>query len=302
MKWRILENQRGSALLIIAAGLATFLGFAAIVLDVGSLYLARSRLANAVDAAALAGAQELPAAVENALEQAAQVAVANGVDEQGLTLAVSEDRHAIKVEAVDAVPLYFARIFGLSTATVSAKAEAVVGAVQSVKGVVPLGIEQQDFVFGELYTLKEGGGNGTTGNFGGLSFGMNGASRFREYLRYGYPKELSIGDVIESEPGNMSGPTQVLQERINACHHVPRCTPAQFARDCPRIILVPIIDQFGNGRSDVTIVGFAAFFLEEVGGNGNHAYITGRFLQTVTSGEIGDPSADFGLRAVKLIH
>lgn len=37
---------------------------------------------------------------------------------------------------------------------------------------------------------------------------------------------------------------------------------------------------------DVLIVGFAAFFLEGVGGSGNNNYVTGTFMQMVVPGDI----------------
>ncbi|WP_339060541.1 hypothetical protein [Tepidibacillus marianensis] len=52
----------------------------------------------------------------------------------------------------------------------------------------------------------------------------------------------------------------------------------------------------------MTIIGFAAFYIEEVGGNGNESYVTGRFMKTVYSGDWEDDNnKDFGLYAVKLV-
>ena len=56
-----------------------------------------------------------------------------------------------------------------------------------------------------------------------------------------------------------------------------------------------------NGRSNVRIAGFARFFLEEVK-HGNECVVTGRFLNTGMSGELGDIEEDFGLKGVKLIQ
>jgi hypothetical protein len=49
--------ERGVSIIIVAAGLTTFLGFLAIVLDLGMLYAARSDAQKAADAASLAGAK-----------------------------------------------------------------------------------------------------------------------------------------------------------------------------------------------------------------------------------------------------
>lgn len=52
-------DERGQVLVLFAAGLVVFLGFAALTIDVGSLYVARRDYQNAADAAALAGAAYL---------------------------------------------------------------------------------------------------------------------------------------------------------------------------------------------------------------------------------------------------
>ncbi|MCI0724688.1 MAG: pilus assembly protein TadG-related protein, partial [Acidobacteria bacterium] len=51
------STERGVSLVIVAAGLTAFLGFLAIVLDLGMLYAARSDAQKAADAASLAGAK-----------------------------------------------------------------------------------------------------------------------------------------------------------------------------------------------------------------------------------------------------
>jgi hypothetical protein len=51
------KREKGVSVIIVAAGLTSFLGFLAIVLDLGMLYAARSDAQKAADAAALAGAK-----------------------------------------------------------------------------------------------------------------------------------------------------------------------------------------------------------------------------------------------------
>jgi hypothetical protein len=52
---------------------------------------------------------------------------------------------------------------------------------------------------------------------------------------------------------------------------------------------------------EVEITGFAAFFLDGVGGSGNDNYVLGRFVKMVVSGESGG-GTDYGAYAVKLLH
>lgn len=54
-----LQNQHGAVAIIVAICLIVFIGFSALAIDVGHLYVARNELQNAADAGALAGAQSL---------------------------------------------------------------------------------------------------------------------------------------------------------------------------------------------------------------------------------------------------
>lgn len=60
MLMRLLREQRGSALVMVAAGMVFLLLMAGLVIDVGHLYLQKTIAQNGVDAAALAGATALP--------------------------------------------------------------------------------------------------------------------------------------------------------------------------------------------------------------------------------------------------
>ena len=53
------RTERGQILVIVAAGLVVFLGFAALVIDIGQVYATQRHARNLTDAASLAGGQEL---------------------------------------------------------------------------------------------------------------------------------------------------------------------------------------------------------------------------------------------------
>lgn len=55
-----------------------------------------------------------------------------------------------------------------------------------------------------------------------------------------------------------------------------------------------------KGRDLVTIVGFAAFYLEDVEAQGNQATIKGRFIRHLIDGDIA-AGQDYGLLAYQLI-
>ncbi|HYM16327.1 MAG TPA: pilus assembly protein TadG-related protein [Dehalococcoidia bacterium] len=110
------------------------------------------------------------------------------------------------------------------------------------------------------------------------------------------------GPQCPSEPGNMVGPTdQGVQYRLDhttaACSSfssvftpngsgynlTPACNPWS-AGACPqpdngaacsrRVIVIPIVDQFGNGKKPVTVLGFALLWLDSSSGG----VVTGRFV------------------------
>ena len=335
---RLLGDEKGSVLEGAALGMGVILAMAALVIDLGVLYLTRAQLSRAADAAVFAGVQELPDQPDVARSMAISFASHNGVPEDGVSIDISGDNHEIRVEVHETVSLLFARLLGFSQMDVRARSAARVASVRALTGAVPIGVVQQDFEYGRLYALKYGPGGPQGqhhGNFGALALGGQGGRTYEDNLRDGYNGVLRIGDVVKTKRGNMAGPTRHgVEDRIGRCWHIPKCTPDHFVPGCPRLVYVPVVDTLDvDGRKEgPTIVGFAAFFLEgaededsggaEVGGQGqghgkgksmsicgngdqggNSGWIYGTFIRMVTEGELGaggDP--DFGLRTYKLIE
>lgn len=168
--------------------------------------------------------------------------------------------------------------------------------VHSVSGVLPLAIEKPSsingFEYGELYALKEGGGSGRIGNYGGMSLGGTGADVFKKNLRDGYDGVLTVGDKIYTEPGNMNSAKDPILDRIAAD---PDATYDTVEDGSPRLVTVMIIEKFPNGRSKpAEIVGFARFFIESVTGNWQ---TNGRFLERVVPNSTPGDGTDYGAHA-----
>ena len=304
MMKRFLKDEIGSVTILFALGLTVFLGCAALVTDVGLVYLADAKLTNAVDAAVLAGAQELPGRPEVARSQAIAYAVANGINPDHLAVDISNGNRKIKVTAQRDVRLFFANYFGVNSAQVDHMAAAEVGFIVGVNIAVPLGIQKHDFQFGHTYTLKIGAGDTdfitdsmlSPGWFGALALGSSGASTYEANLTNGYKGALRIGDVIDIENGNMSGPTKkAIEDRIAS---EPYATIDNFSRDSKRLITVPVIEAVN--KQQVRIIGFSVFLLEDYVGSGNNSYVKGTFVQTVISGEVSSTGPDYGLAGVRL--
>lgn len=296
------QEEKGNVVVLVALALSALLGFAALVIDVGNLYANRAKLVNTADAAALAGVALLPENPAVAVTVAENFAEQNGVEADQCQVEISPNKKKITVIVSKSIDYSFARIFGLTSQNISAKAAAKVSALFSATGVVPFGIEKQAFLFGQLYSLKEGGGSGYDGNYGGLALGGTGASIYKYNIIHGYNGQLRVGDWVLTETGNMSGPTETgVETRINSCHD--GCTYDNYEQDCSRVVTVPILDSLQvNGRKEVKIVGFARFFLSGVGGSGKDNYVEGYFLREFTDGDGDEGAGDYGLRSTRLVE
>jgi hypothetical protein len=146
-----LLSRSGQVAVLSAILITVLLGITALVIDVGSLYQKRGFYQTVADAAALAGAHELPEEPhgrEGATGMAIEYAARNNVDIlYDCRDYTSEDIEISQTYAQDdtitvtlsnrEAPLYFARIFGKDTVSLSAAASAMVGSPVQVYGVVP---------------------------------------------------------------------------------------------------------------------------------------------------------------------
>lgn len=299
----LLKCRKGAVAVVAAAALVGMTSMAALAVDAGMLFLSRYQLANAADAAALAGAQDLPGRPGQALTTAVNFVSANsrsGQSPDSVQPVLSKGNTAITVTLSRTVPLYFARVMGINSSVVTATATAEVKTYSGGNnGIVPFGIVKQNFVFGQTYLLKLGGGDGYHGNFQALALGRSGASTYTDNIKYGYKGSFKIGDWIITETGNMSGPTASgVSYRMGLD---PAATFETVQANSGRIITVPVLDSLlVSGRNDVLVVGFAAFFLEGSGGGGNNSYVYGKFREMVIPGNSDSSATYYGLSVVTL--
>jgi hypothetical protein len=305
--WRLikclLKREDGATLVLVALGMSVFMGMAAVVTDVGMVFLAKTKLTNALDAAVLAGAQELPANPVAAKATALNYLALNGEDPNTVEVIFENDNKALTVKGKRTVKLFFAKFLGKETSEVAASSKGVVGTIIGMNGVVPLSIQEQNLIFGHEYILKSG--TSDTGWFGPIALGGNGAKVYLLNLESSYNGYLKVGDTLPTEPGNMSGPTEEgIEYRINQDPHYPKCTPTEYKRSCPRIIYLPVVSPpDGGGSSAVTIKGFAAFLVTDAEvGAGNESIVRGYFLNEIVPGDIDTTSNGFGLNGVKLVQ
>jgi Flp pilus assembly protein TadG len=141
---RTTRRESGSVLVLIAVGLVTIVGAAALAVDVGYLSVYKNQLQNASDAAALAGAQGLAADPSNfsasgqAKQLAIQIAAQNQAARSPVQLSDGEitfpDGNTVRVQVTRPAPTFFARVFGVSQVDVRVTAAATVVPVNAVGG------------------------------------------------------------------------------------------------------------------------------------------------------------------------
>lgn len=288
-------------LLLVALMMVVLCGMAALALDLGVLYVDKGRLQSTVDAAALAGADVIMQGATTAQNAAASIAAANALSAsyQGTPDTVKQ---TFTATASYTTPLWFANALGIHQATVHATSVASLGALNSVVGAVPIAVVNQTFVYGQTYDLSSDAGSGSSGNYGFLDFSGNGSKGLETDLENGYSFPLTVGQVVATEPGMNTGPVATaIQYRLDQASLSPGCSSMQTAMPgCSRIMILPVVNTLDvSGKKDVTILGFAAFYLDGLSGQGGHQQIMGRFLQVVLSGTVGS-GTNYGTYSVRL--
>lgn len=120
-----LHKESGQSVIFVALALVVLCGFAALGVDIGVQATNQGQLQNAADAAALAAARELPSA-STAQNTAAHYAEINGVVPGRTTSTTPYKGNANRIEVVckETVQYSFARIFGLKSTEITARAVA----------------------------------------------------------------------------------------------------------------------------------------------------------------------------------
>lgn len=119
------RKEEGQILIFTGIIMAVLMGFSAITIDVGMMAIEKSKLQNVADAAALAGAQELPNS-GNAKNAAVKYAKENGlvITTDDVITPVDGDSKKIKVVAKRTVSHTMARMIGINETDVKAAAVA----------------------------------------------------------------------------------------------------------------------------------------------------------------------------------
>jgi Flp pilus assembly protein TadG len=286
--------EQGQTLVLTTLMMMGLLGAAGLVIDLGGLYQARRSVQAAADAAALAGASQLPAGWSYAHNAAAANYAKNGkaadsVAYQNVTDGSAND--SILITATRTSPTYFIKLFGFSSANITVSARATVKSITSVIStgqVMPWGVMQDSWTLGSQYSIYT---DNSSPNNGALSLdvhnqnnpnctGTSGASDYRNTIAGSLVAcQIRIGDLEPVKTGQNTGPTaQGINQRITTWE--PVSAIVQFTANgqaeilkpqSPQLVLLPVVlnangsKLWPQGGGNVRVVGFAYFVLEEPG-------------------------------------
>jgi len=308
--WGRLRRQRGQVFPLLAIMMTGLIGITAFVIDVGAWDRDHRSLQAAADAAALAGAEDLPYDQSGASTLATTYASRNS----GLTPIVTfPTSNTIDVKLTHQAPGYFSPAVnsGTSQVTISAESQAQAGLVTSAQGAVPLVMSKNQAeltacsgipCFNTSLTVKINDDTSLGGGQAGLiDLRTNGdgsvtAQQIADWVTSGLSTAMPANTYYYSA-GSCKFSNQSFHSALDA--KVSSASP----------LLVPVYDPT---RTDATtnppryyIVGWAALVITSyrLNGCGNKSdFITGYFTHLVTRGTSdGSATADYGVRVITLV-
>lgn len=312
------ERQRGQATVITVLFMTVLIAMAAAVLDVGSWYRADRALQSTVDAAALAGAQALPENPVQAELLALEYAEKNGGNVDVTEISITSTTFGpdtITVDAEAPTPGFFARLFGIDSVTVAARAKARAGGVSQAQYVAPIVVHEDtvltkgvckpklqecaDFELSYDH-LKNGngkdGGPDASGSFGFINLtgeGGVGSSELGDWILNGLNEYMPLGNYNTStgNPFSSNNIKGALEKRLG---------------ENP-VLLFPIYQTItGAGdNAEYKIIGWVAFHITGMNLAGNNEKIKGWFEEVIWDGiltQSGSGSLLTGVKAVELVE
>ena len=309
-------RQAGQALPLIVVFMMSVIGMAGLAIDVSSWYLSKRRVQAAADAAALAGASQLPSGWGAAQSAASAEYTKNGTASDSVTITNSTNLTAgdsVSVRATRTAPTYFTRIFGYTGVSVTASARATVESFTTVRSnldIMPWGVMKGTYTPGQTYSIYT---DNSSSNNGALSLPYvnnancpvpNGADPYRDEIDGVLNScPVSVGEQIDVKPGNNAGPTrQGIDNRITTWKSLDQIVSigangqaTVLDSSSKQLVLIPIVEDpdggtdWLNGSGWIRVVGFAWFVITGPPGYTNNGKtVTGVFVGLEDSTTVGD--------------
>lgn len=306
-----ISEQRGQAMVLTVLSLTALVGMATLVLDLGSWFRAQRALQSAADAAALAGAQALPDNPGAASALANDYALKNGATGAEISF---NGPNTINVKLQRPAPGFFAKVFGIDSVQVGAKASARTDDVGAAKYVAPIVVNEKHPLlncepggaggkpkpcFGvsteiELHDLHKPGSGDAAGSFGLIDLmnqgGSVGSAELAAWLQNGFDKYMQLGDydAVPSTKFNSSHIRNALDIRLGT------------------VLLFPIYRTIKNPGSNAqySIIGWVAFEVDDYQIGGDNGKVRGKFKSVIWEGlqATSGGAPNYGVRAVQLVE
>ncbi|WP_045518061.1 Tad domain-containing protein [Neobacillus niacini] len=312
---KLIVEEKGQSMVLVAVFLVALIGFAGLAIDGGKLYLAKSELQKAVDAGALAGADSL---IDTLVVR--PVTDSDYTDAEGVAKGVTENNYPdgtfnydafreeadyVEVSGEEQVSMMLMQVLGFNDTLVNAVAKVKIAEVKSYgKGkVIPVGIHLEkdllfgqplDFTLGPVDIIAQPGEAIDPGWYGYLDFSSidpdkanQGTKDLTGYIADGSPVDISIDDEIEIREGTPKTPvSKAITDLIGQIVYVPIVGDVHVSEE--------------TGAKVVTVEGFAVFKL--TGYDKDTHTIKAEFQRKILPGEIGDETSDYGTFISKLIQ
>lgn len=308
------RNESGQAVVLMVLALVVLLGMAALVLDVGAWFHDKRRLQGTADAAALAGAQQLPDDPAAAKDMALTYAGRNGGDVAGSDVVISttvlpNDTIAVKADRSDAG--IFGSVLGIGAAHIDARAKVRVGPPAEALHVAPMTvycghelIQNCDGTHTPTFgvpTHLDFDKEGAPGAFGMLNLdggsGTPGANEEADWILKGFDKYLPLGK-YRSDPG-AKFESQNVQDALD--------------KRIGDVLLFPVFKTLdGTGQNaQYDIIGWIGFHLTGYTVHGHNITLDGYFTTFIAQGILAGsgggapgsgPSSTWGVKSIQLIE
>jgi Flp pilus assembly protein TadG len=254
------HDDRGAIAVIVALMMTVLLGFLAIAVDMGALYVERRQLQNGADAAAFAVACHRGTAAQDAALATSMAGLNANDGKSAATVTalsggqVQVDTSTLNTDGTTALPLTFAPVLGVSSSTVRASATAACGHPTGGTAMLPIVFSYCSFAAQTggglpsstqprtiLFAASDGtsctgrSGNTVPGGFNWTTTDGNGCST-----------TTAIGTPVYSDPGKSIS---------------KGCDPASVALIQGKTILLPLFEQSGGNGANAYYIpsGYAAF-------------------------------------------
>jgi Flp pilus assembly protein TadG len=308
-----LHSERGQAFVLTVASMVVLLGMAAIGIDIGGWYQAQRHDQAIADAAALAGAQALPDDPSQATSLAVDYAKRNGATIAPSDVTISSDigtNDTIKVAVEKPESTIFARMFGISTVQVGAKATARAGLPSAARYVAPIVVpitnpqlsgctpppctDPTQIFLADLHGPGSGDG---AGSFALLDLipsdnGSVGSGILSDWMANGNPADMPLGiyEAVPSTKYNSSDFQAALQLKVGDEVLFPVYQP-------------PII--YSGSNAQFNVIGWVGFHIDTQVAQGSNGGLSGHFTTYLAQGLLASPSGgaqNLGVKVVQLVE